>query len=392
MPKPRIAFYLYGHEAYGHRSAVENLCRAMRAEGWQVFAALRKEGNAANWFAAAGAKIEILSPAPPSLRHIPLRLRTLQQLLIPDMTQVPDLLRMLRRNRVTALHTIQPGLLPQAGSAAREAGIPCLWEMSNVITPMPWGINRRIYQHLLKRYGITPLAHSAMTAQSLLPGPVIPEPWVLGSDSRRFSPKAKRRHGGKIRVGMVARLVEEKGAVELLTACMRLDADRMELVLVGGPGTGKVEKAESALFRTRLSEQARRGGWERRLHLAGEQSSPESWIRDFDFSVSCRRTPESFGLNVVEAMLMGKPVLAYARGGPGEIIRDGIDGWLVDNEGSHGLEAGLRRALADRPRWAAMGRAALLRARLRYSFEAQLSYYKAALRRASAGMKAAWPT
>jgi UDP-glucose:tetrahydrobiopterin glucosyltransferase len=38
---------------------------------------------------------------------------------------------------------------------------------------------------------------------------------------------------------------------------------------------------------------------------------------------------EAFGNVVVEAMACGVPVLAYDRGGPGELVRPGLNGWLV---------------------------------------------------------------
>ncbi len=38
---------------------------------------------------------------------------------------------------------------------------------------------------------------------------------------------------------------------------------------------------------------------------------------------------EAYGNVVVEAMACGVPVIAYDRGGPGELILSGITGWLV---------------------------------------------------------------
>jgi len=39
---------------------------------------------------------------------------------------------------------------------------------------------------------------------------------------------------------------------------------------------------------------------------------------------------EAYGNVVVEAMACGVPVLAYRRGGPGELVQPGVNGWLVE--------------------------------------------------------------
>ena len=54
---------------------------------------------------------------------------------------------------------------------------------------------------------------------------------------------------------------------------------------------------------------------------------------------------EAFGNVVVEAMACGVPVAAYARGGPGELVRDGINGALATPGDVPGLVAATRRAM-----------------------------------------------
>jgi len=50
---------------------------------------------------------------------------------------------------------------------------------------------------------------------------------------------------------------------------------------------------------------------------------------------------EPFGLVMVESMLAGTPVLAFPRGAAGEVVEDGVTGWLVPDA----------EAMADRLRW-----------------------------------------
>lgn len=72
---------------------------------------------------------------------------------------------------------------------------------------------------------------------------------------------------------------------------------------------------------------------------------------------------ESFGYVCVEAMALGRPVVASEVGGFAEIVEDGVSGWLVPPGDARALEEALRRALADREARARVGEAARRRAR-----------------------------
>jgi UDP-glucose:tetrahydrobiopterin glucosyltransferase len=58
------------------------------------------------------------------------------------------------------------------------------------------------------------------------------------------------------------------------------------------------------------------------------------------------RWNEAFGNVVVEAMACGVPVAAYARGGPGELVREGVNGALASPDDLDALAAAVERAAA----------------------------------------------
>ncbi|MEB3273955.1 MAG: glycosyltransferase family 4 protein [Prochlorothrix sp.] len=55
------------------------------------------------------------------------------------------------------------------------------------------------------------------------------------------------------------------------------------------------------------------------------------------------RWVEAFGNVVIEALACGVPIVAYARGGPAEVVRSGQTGWLVEPDSVSGLVAAIGR-------------------------------------------------
>ena len=77
---------------------------------------------------------------------------------------------------------------------------------------------------------------------------------------------------------------------------------------------------------------------------------------------------EGFGMAYVEAGACGRPAVASASGGGGEIVVDGQTGCVVDPEDAPALEAALASLLADPERARALGERARARV-LRFDWE-----------------------
>lgn len=89
-----------------------------------------------------------------------------------------------------------------------------------------------------------------------------------------------------------------------------------------------------------------------------------------DIVVHCSTAPEPFGRVLVEAMLSGKPVIAADAGGPREIVKEGVTGFLTPPGDVNTLADALRKVLADAALRERMGQAGRERAERRFSLSA----------------------
>ncbi len=213
-------------------------------------------------------------------------------------------------------------------------------------------------------------------------------------DIRRFDAdrigdvRAMRRRLGlpedSLVFGSVGRLDRWKGFHVLLAAVPTILERHPDatFVLVGGPHEFDPAYADE------LTEQARRIGRDRQVLLVGQQSNPEEWMQAMDVFVHTSQN-EPFGMVVIEAMALGKAVVAGAEGGPTEVITPGIDGLLSPYGDAPALARAILRYLDDRQLRETIGAAARRRAQ-DFTVERYARDFGAAIADA-AGASDRWP-
>ena len=176
------------------------------------------------------------------------------------------------------------------------------------------GIAQTHIARLHRRATLT-LAPSAESAQQLASlGVDRVRRWGRGVDAERFQPSRRNgalraEWGAEVVIGYVGRLAPEKQVEDL--AVLR-DIPGTRLVIVGdGPSRPRLETLfPEALFLG---------------HLDGEALAEA--MASFDVFVHPGES-ETFGQTLQEAHASGVPVVATGRGGPLDLVRMGIDGWL----------------------------------------------------------------
>ena len=378
-PLPRVALLVQGDEEYGVGQVARALAAELQRRGGKPALIALEEGALTKHFRAEAMACRVLGlPAwPPFERSVWKTAKTM----------IGQRFRLRRASHILAacldelsadqLVVQWPAHVELAGHACRRAGIAAQWMMPNVVSDRwPLGLNRRFYRQLCRRLQITPLPNSRYTANSLgldVRGQVL----YLGVDETRFAPDRvtalTRAELGLPKdayvAGVFARLDPSKGQEVLWRAMLALlnEGHDLHLLLVGGPADNH--------FANQLRDIARESNATARLHFAGWSDEPERYYDAIDFAVNSTIIPESFGLSVVEAMSMGRPILVHALGGPAETVVDGVTGWHVPQPTVEAFTTGLRRAMRDRPRWPELGQAARRHALEHFSASTFVSNY-----------------
>ncbi len=384
-----VAWLCSGEERYGVRRAAVNLMTSVRTIlGWDISAVCVTRGPMSDDLRALDVPVTDLDLAPPPmLAGNPIRAVRALHRLGGDVAEAA-----LRAGvpRTDILHVQWPNLVAAVGRTARALGCGgAVWEMPNAVSRRLFGLNALVYQVVCRRHGVQPLANSAFTARSLGDGLVTPWVFHLGADPARFNPDAPAFDRAALHIPpdapvlvIAARVTEAKGQLVTTQALAEVDAD-LHLVLVGGP----TDDAHADAIR----DAATRAGAAHRVHFAGLVDDPERYYAGADIVGNMRVDPEPFGLSVIEAMMMGRPVLAHALGGPAETVVDGVTGWHYHDPTPDAIADAIRRALDERPRWGEMGDAGRARALERFSLAAQTERFRQAVEAVLAGETAPPP-
>jgi glycosyltransferase involved in cell wall biosynthesis len=120
-----------------------------------------------------------------------------------------------------------------------------------------------------------------------------------------------------------------------------------------------------------LRERARERAVAEAVHFVGACERPLAALAAMDVFAH-PSWAESFPYVILEAMTLGKPIVASDVGGIGEAIAHGVEGLLVPPRAAQPLGEALCAMLADRERAAGMGERALRRARSQFTLTAMI--------------------
>lgn len=243
--------------------------------------------------------------------------------------------------------------------------VPHLWHVHEIIIHPP--TVRKLFPFVLQRFSDKVVVNSEATAAALtavlpslsetievvhngLPVPPIPNPKQVAAFREGLSLES-----GQVVVTLVGRINRWKGQGLFVEAAEILADKHPELVflMVGSPPPGQQHFFGELNSRVKLS-------WVReKIKLLNYTDDIWTVWAATDIAVVPSTEPEPFGLVAVEAMLMGKPVVAADHGGLREIVEHGATGLMFPPGDARALasaigvlcvDSGMRVSMGERGR------------------------------------------
>lgn len=358
MKIAKLAIVSSGNDSYGTKRSIETLIGAFKGLGVDTVVVCLRPGEMTEVAKRAGAETIIANIAVPS--EFGTTKGSLRNLFASAAT-ASRLAEVLSESGADSVIIRLPLLVPLVAKASRIAGIPGFWVMPNLVSDRyPLRLNALVYDLLLARHGMTAIANSYFTQTSLLNLFSKSAVAHLGISPDQFDPDvapAGREQFGFTQqddvFGIFGRILPFKGQLIFIRAMAHVLTryPSMRLLICGGP----VESAYGTELRQEISALSLEG----KVVLSGTDAELGIAIPRLyamcDVIVNSRLDPEPFGLSVIEGMLMRKPLLVHASGGPAETVDDGKDGWHIGAPTVDAFKSGLLRTMGERESWRQKG-------------------------------------
>lgn len=263
-------------------------------------------------------------------------LNTLVYTFFNGLMEIITLYRLIKKRKIALVHiNVNPMSALPAAIASKMAGVPCICHL-------------RQTRSLIKREkGLVSCVDKFIVlnkkAYDIYKRDILEEKLVLVHDgvnleefsnvTRGIFRKEMNLNSSQV-IGLVGRIVKGKGQKEFILAAKE--------VLKTKPGakfviTGDAAGEKDGYFEE-VMELVKKEGMSEKVAFTGWRKDIKSVIADFDILIQASTTfPEGFGLTLIEAMALGKPVIATDIPGPSDIIRSGETGFLIPPGDVHAM-------------------------------------------------------
>ncbi|MBI5804756.1 glycosyltransferase family 4 protein [candidate division TA06 bacterium] len=365
-PKP-VILATNGSELGGGDIALRNLAVKMDSDKWRMIMVYPHPGPISLDLEQKGFKVHYFDDLDIMARG--LGKIYIFKFLVRLVKSTSFFIKLINKERVALVHTNSSALL-SPGLAAFICRIPHAWQVREIIE-RPWWIRRflRLFMPLLANRIICVSSQAA----KLFSRAAIEKKVTVVNDGvdlnlfypRTDIPETKTQLGipnGRLVIGYCGRLIRRKGVVVLIDSILDLLDKGYDLhLLILGVVVPKYQ--DQAL---EIQQLLTAKGLKSRHTLLLEVKDVAKYLSASDMVVQPSIEPEGFGLTALEAMALGKPVIATPLGGPLDLITPRQNGLFAIPGNSRDLALKIEDLIKDKRLREALGSQALNTVRQRF--------------------------
>lgn len=154
-----------------------------------------------------------------------------------------------------------------------------------------------------------------------------------------------------LRIVYLGQMSKKKGVDLLVEAALNLNNPGIQLDIVGG-------SSHSVAFEETLKKLRQNSESLTRIQFCGYTANPEIYLLRADWHIAPSAYEEPLGNVVQEAKMLGVPSVVSNKGGLPELIRHGIDGFVLREVSIQAIQEQIQSLLRCKPEWPTMGQAA----------------------------------
>lgn len=314
---------------------LEHMATGLVAQGIEPVVALGSDGPLVERLRRAGIAVHVLplgSLAGARRRRVPVERR----LVLDGVNWVRAVRRLIRSLRVDVVVTNSQKAHLAGSLAARSSGVPVVWRLHDIVVPETFGPAQILALRLtaaLSRARVLGVSAAVDVAARQTLRVVNSRCVHNGVDIARLHNHGRldlrERFGWPneaVVFGTIGRLVRWKGGLDFVAAARQVidAAPTARFVLVGE----EIIDVSSG-FRGEILSRVGELGMTDHVRLLPFTDDVGAVLAELDVLVQPSTEPEPFPTAVVEAAVMGVPVVATNHGGVAEIVREGSHGLLV---------------------------------------------------------------
>lgn len=313
-----ILFIHSSSEMYGSDKSLLYLLKNIDKKEYGVNVLLPEEGPLVDALKnVKGVNVDIFSVA--VLRRKNLSFSGMFSYIRDFYTSYKFIKRYIKEHNIDVIYTNTAVVFPGA-IAGRHRGIKNIWHIREIIKS---NIERKVISAIVNRYADVIIANSKATGMAICKNE---SKLRVVYNAVENKSETVQIVNDDIVVGMAGRINRWKGQKLFVDAAKIINEryPKVKFKIAGAAYKGEewMEKdLKSYIIEKDLKDN---------IEMMGLVSDMSIFYSSIDIFILPSIQPEPFGLVVIEAMEMKKPVIATNHGGPVEIIEDGVTGYLVD--------------------------------------------------------------